>query len=64
MAADWKKKIEEISKTERQCWGFTLNIIDIIENSEWKSVANMEKEMMEYYGWSDVSNLPNIQGLL
>ena len=64
MAADWKKKIEEISKTERQCWGFALDTIVMIENSEWESAANMEKEIMEYYGWPDVSNLPNIQGLL
>lgn len=30
----------------------------MIENSEWESAANMEKEIMEYYGWPDVSNLP------
>ena len=58
LTKDWKKKIEEISKTERQCWGFALDTIDMIENGEWKSAANMEKEMMEYYGRSDVSNPP------
>jgi len=30
----------------------------MIENSEWESAANMEKEIMEYYGWPDVSTLP------
>ena len=30
----------------------------MIENSELERTANMEKEMIEYYGWPDVSNPP------
>ena len=58
LAEDWKKKIEEISKTEKWCWGFALDTIDMIENWEWERASRVEDDMMEYYGYPDVSNPP------